>query len=141
MAEALGLVVNIAAVIQVAAEIAQLSYKYARDVKNAPRAQKEYLQEVSALMEVLFRVEQAVQDVETTGLLPDRPSSLSADTVMDCYRALSGLYFDLQKRRSRFLQPLHEREWRAHIDMLTKYRSLFVDFLSSCILYASPIPF
>ncbi|KAL3433218.1 ankyrin repeat-containing domain protein [Aspergillus tetrazonus] len=134
MAEALGLVVNIAAVIQVAAEIAQLSYKYARDVKNAPRTQKEYLQEVSALMEVLFRVEQAVQDVETTGLLPDRPSSLSADTVMDCYRALSGLYFDLQKRRSRFLQPLHEREWRAHIDMLTKYRSLFVDFLSSCIL-------
>ncbi|CBF83993.1 hypothetical protein AN2797.2 [Aspergillus nidulans FGSC A4] len=134
MAEALGLVVNIAAVIQVAAEVAQLSYKYARDVKNAPRTQKEYLQEVSALMEVLFRVEQAVQDVEITGLLPDRPSSLSADTVMDCYRALSGLYFDLQKRRSRFLQPLHEREWRAHIDMLTRYRSLFVDFLSSCIL-------
>ncbi|KAL4816194.1 ankyrin repeat-containing domain protein [Aspergillus spinulosporus] len=134
MAEALGLVVNIAAVIQVAAEVAQLSYKYARDVKNAPRTQKEYLQEVSALMEVLFRVEQAVQDVETTGLLPARPSSLSADTVMDCYKALSGLYFDLQKRRSRFLQPLHEREWRAHIDMLTKYRSLFVDFLSSCIL-------
>ncbi|KAL4971954.1 ankyrin repeat-containing domain protein [Aspergillus desertorum] len=134
MAEALSLAVNIAAVVQVAVEIAQLSYKYARDVKNAPRTQKEYLQEVSALMEVLFRVEQAVQDAETTGILPDRPSSLSADTVMDCYKALSGLYFDLQKRRSRFLQPLHEREWRAHIDMLTKYRSLFVDFLSSCIL-------
>ncbi|KAL5000855.1 ankyrin repeat-containing domain protein [Aspergillus recurvatus] len=134
MAEALGLAVNVAAVIQVAAEIAQLSYKYARDVKNAPRTQKAYLQEVSALMEVLFRIEQAVQDAESTGLLPHRPASLSADTVMDCYKALSGLYFDLQKRRSRFLQPLHEREWRAHIDMLTKYRSLFVDFLSSCVL-------
>jgi hypothetical protein len=57
MAEALGLVARIAAVIQVAAEIAQLSYKYARDVKNAPRTQKEYLQEVSDLIKVLFRVE------------------------------------------------------------------------------------
>ena len=85
MAEALGLVVNIAAVIQVAAEVAQLSYKYARDVKNAPRTQKEYLQEVSALMEVLFRVEQAVQDVEITGLLPDRPSSLSAGSLWSVF--------------------------------------------------------
>ncbi|KAL4767049.1 hypothetical protein BDW60DRAFT_200822 [Aspergillus nidulans var. acristatus] len=57
MAEALGLVARIAAVIQVAAEIAQLSYKYAWDVKNAPRTQKEYLQEVSDLIEVLYRVE------------------------------------------------------------------------------------
>ncbi|KAL4784159.1 ankyrin repeat-containing domain protein [Aspergillus varians] len=134
MAEALGLVANIAAVLQLASEVAQLSYKYARDVKNAPRTQKQYLQEVSALMDILFRVEQAVQDAETTGLLPNRPSSLSADSVMDCYKALSGLYFDLQKRRPRLLQPFHEREWRVHIDMLTKYRSLFVDFLSSCVL-------
>lgn len=135
MAEVLGLAANVAAVLQLASQVAQLSYKYARDVKNAPRTQKQYLQEVSALMEVLFRVEEAVQDAESTDLLPNRPSALSADSVMDCYKALSGLYFDLQKRRPRFLQPFHEREWRDHIDMLTKYRSLFMDFLSSCVLY------
>jgi hypothetical protein len=134
MAEALGVAVNIAAVLQLATEIAQLSYNYARDVKNAPKTQKQYLQEVSALMEVLFRVEQAIHDAETTGLHTERPSSLSDDTLMDCYKALSSLQFDLQKRRSRFLQPFHEKEWRAHIDMLHKFRSLFADFLASCIL-------
>ncbi|KAJ0422032.1 ankyrin repeat-containing domain protein [Aspergillus carlsbadensis] len=136
MAEALGVAVNIAAVLQLATEIAQLSYNYARDVKNAPKTQKQYLQEVSALMEVLFRVEQAIHDAESTdlSLLPERPPSVSDDTLMDCYKALSGLQFDLQKRRSRFLQPFHEKEWRAHIDMLHKFRSLFADFLASCIL-------
>ncbi|KAL3461665.1 ankyrin repeat-containing domain protein [Aspergillus heterothallicus] len=134
MAEALGVAVNIAAVLQVATEIAQLSYSYARAVKNAPKTQKQYLQEVSALMEVLFRVEQAVQDAETTDLPSGRPPSLSDETLMDCYRALSNLQFDLLRRRSRFLQPFHEKEWRAHIDMLHKYRSLFADFVASCIL-------
>ncbi|KAL3454105.1 ankyrin repeat-containing domain protein [Aspergillus insuetus] len=134
MAEALGVAINIAAVLQLATEIAQLSYNYARDVKNAPKTQKQYLQEISALMEVLFRVEQAIHDAETTGLHTERPPSLSDDTLMDCYKALSSLQFDLQKRRSRFLQPFHEKEWRAHIDMLHKFRSLFADFLASCIL-------
>jgi hypothetical protein len=134
MAEALGVAVNIAAVLQLATEIAQLSYNYARDVKNAPKTQKQYLQEVSALMEVLFRVEQAIHDAETIGLHTERPPSVSDDTLMDCYKALSSLQFDLQKRRSRFLQPFHEKEWRAHIDMLHKFRSLFADFLASCIL-------
>ncbi|KAL2865966.1 ankyrin repeat-containing domain protein [Aspergillus lucknowensis] len=134
MAEAIGLAVNIASVLQLATEIAQLSYSYARDVKNAPKTQKRYLQEVSALMEVLFRVEQAIQDAETTDLLPERPPSLSDDALMDCYKALSALQFDLQKRRSRLLQPFHEKEWRVHIDMLNNYRSLFADFLNSCIL-------
>ncbi|KAL3490044.1 ankyrin repeat-containing domain protein [Aspergillus germanicus] len=134
MAEALGVAVNIAAVLQLATEIAQLSYNYARDVKNAPKTQKQYLQEVSALMEVLFRVEQAIHDAETTGLHTERRPSLSDDTLMDCYKALSSLQFDLQKRRSRFLQPFHEKEWRVHIDMLHKFRSLFADFLASCIL-------
>ncbi|KAL2816986.1 ankyrin repeat-containing domain protein [Aspergillus granulosus] len=134
MAEALGVAVNVVAVLQLATKIAHLSYSYARDVKNAPKSQKEYLQEVSALMEVLFRVERSIQDAETTELLPERPRALSDDTLVDCYNALSNLQYDLQKRRSRFLQPFHEKEWRAHIDMLHKYRSLFADFLASCIL-------
>ncbi|KAL2815214.1 ankyrin repeat-containing domain protein [Aspergillus cavernicola] len=134
MAEAIGLAVNIAAILQLATEVAQLSYNYARDVKNAPKTQKHYLQQVSSLIEVLFRVDHAIQDAETTGLLPERPSSLSDNALMDCYKALSGLQFDLQKRRSRILQPFHEREWKAHVEMIHKYRELFADFLASCIL-------
>ncbi|KAI9372816.1 ankyrin repeat-containing domain protein [Aspergillus egyptiacus] len=133
MAEALGLLVNIAAVLQLATEIAQLSYNYVRDVKNAPKSQKQYLQEVSALMEILFRVEQAIRDAETTGLLPDRPSSLSDDALTECYESLSGLHFNLTKRRSRLLQPFHEKEWKEHLNMIHKYRELFADFLTSCI--------
>ncbi|KAE8555567.1 hypothetical protein TMatcc_002826 [Talaromyces marneffei ATCC 18224] len=90
MAEVLGLLSSIATLVELSAKIAGLSYSYAREVKNAPKTQKQYLQEVSALIEVLYRVEQAVAESET--------GSAS--------------------------QP--ERR--------CKFRALFTDYLSSCIL-------
>ncbi|KUL83144.1 hypothetical protein ZTR_10995 [Talaromyces verruculosus] len=89
MAEVLGLISSIAALIELSAKIAGLSYSYAREVKNAPKTQKQYLQEVSALIEVLYRVEQAVAESESTGLLSARPASLNEDALMDCYKELS----------------------------------------------------
>lgn len=130
MAEVLGLLSSIATLVELSAKIAGLSYSYAREVKNAPKTQKQYLQEVSALIEVLYRVEQAVAESETGSA-----SSLNEDALMDCYKELSRLYFELERRKSRFLRPFQDRELKPHIDMLQKFRALFTDYLSSCILY------
>lgn len=132
--EALGLVANIASVIQLAAQVTQLSYSYMREVKNAPKIQKKYLQEVSALMDVLFRIEQTIVDTESTGLLPPRPASLDDDALMDCYKELSHLHFELQKRKSRLLRPFQDKELRPHIEMLHKFRENFSEYLSACVL-------
>ncbi|OJJ80680.1 uncharacterized protein ASPGLDRAFT_134250, partial [Aspergillus glaucus CBS 516.65] len=99
------LAANIAAVVQLAAEITKLSYTYVREVKNAPKVQKQYLQEISGLMDVLFRVEQVITETESTGLLPPRPASLDDEALMDCYTELSRLHFELQKRKSRLIRP------------------------------------
>ncbi|KAI9924282.1 hypothetical protein MW887_007232 [Aspergillus wentii] len=110
--EVLGLVANIIAVIQLAAQVTQLSYSYVREVKNASRIQKQYLQEVSGLMDILFRVEQVIVETESTGLMPPRPATLDDDALMDCYKELSRLQLELQKRKSRLLRPFQDRELR-----------------------------
>ena len=135
MAEALGVISSIVTLIELSAKIAGLSYSYAREVKNAPKTQKQYLQEISALIEVLYRVEQAVAESESTGILPARPPTLNEEALMDCYKELSRLYFELERRKLRFLRPFQDRELKGHINMLQKFRALFTDYLSSCILY------
>jgi hypothetical protein len=135
MAEVVGLVSSIVALIELSAKIAGLSYSYARQVKNAPKTQKQYLQQVSALIEVLHRVEQAVAVSESTGLLPTRPPSLDEDALIGCHKELSQLYIELERRKSKFLRPFQDRELKPHIDMLQKFQALFTDYLSSCILY------
>ncbi|KAJ5722129.1 hypothetical protein N7488_000164 [Penicillium malachiteum] len=132
--EALGLVANIAAVIQITAQVTQLSYSYFREVKNAPKIQKQYLQEASALMEVLFRVETVIVETESTGLLPPRPASLDDEALMRCYEEISRLYYELQKRKSRILRPFQNKELRPHIDMLQQFRENLSEYLSACIL-------
>lgn len=132
--EAVGFVASIATVIQLAAQVTQLSYSYVREVKNAPRIQKQYLQEVSALMDVLFRVEQVVMETESTGLLPPRPATLDDEALLNCYKELSRLHFELQKRKSRLLKPFQDKELRPHIEMLHRFRGCFSDYLSACTL-------
>ncbi|XHF99509.1 hypothetical protein AWENTII_003010 [Aspergillus wentii] len=132
--EVLGLVANIIAVIQLAAQVTQLSYSYVREVKNASRIQKQYLQEVSGLMDILFRVEQVIVETESTGLMPPRPATLDDDALMDCYKELSRLQLELQKRKSRLLRPFQDRELRPYIDMLHRFRENFSGYLSTCTL-------
>ncbi|KAJ5716625.1 ankyrin repeat-containing protein [Penicillium malachiteum] len=134
MAEVLGVAVNIAAVVQLAAQIVKLSYSYVRDVKNAPKLQKQYLQEVSGLMDVLFRVEQVLMDAESLEFLPARPKCLSEEGLKECHAALLNLQVELLKRKSRLTRPFQDREIRPQIDMLHKFRENFSTYLSSCIL-------
>ena len=80
------------------------------DIKNAPKTQKQYLQEISAFTDVLFRAEQAIQEAEATGLLPARPTSLDDNVLKECQRTLSTLHLDLEKRLRRLLWPFQEKE-------------------------------
>ena len=81
MAEVVGLAASIASLIQITAQITQLSYSYVRDIKSAPKTQKQYLQEVAAFTEVLFRVDQALQDGETIGISQSRPASVKTSSM------------------------------------------------------------
>ncbi|QKX55818.1 uncharacterized protein TRUGW13939_02916 [Talaromyces rugulosus] len=96
MAEVVGLVSSIVALIELSAKIAGLSYSYARQVKNAPKTQKQYLQQVSSLIEVLYRVEQAIAVSESTGLLPVRPPSLNEDAITSTatYQKISSIHYE-----------------------------------------------
>lgn len=134
MAEVVGLAASIASLLQIAGQITQLSYSYVSDIKSAPKTQKQYLQEVSAFTDILFRAEQAIQDAEATGLLPSRPASLNDDVLKDCHKNLSALHLDLEKRLRRLLWPFQEKELKKHIDILHRFRAIFADFLSTNIL-------
>ena len=133
MADGPSLAVNVSGIVQIAGKITQLSYSHARDVHRAPITQKRYLQEVSALMEVLLRIEEAMQDLEAIGLSVPRPSYLNDDLLAGCQTQLTELYIELQKQNSRLRWPLQDIEVRAKVDMLRKYRLLFADFLSTCM--------
>ncbi|KAJ5941933.1 hypothetical protein N7516_002101 [Penicillium verrucosum] len=135
MAELVGLVASIAGLVQIAGQITKLSYSYVSDIKSAPRTQKMYLQEVSALTDVLFRVEKTIQEAESTDLeLPSLPSSLNEESLQECRRHLLALHLDLDKRLRRLVWPFQEKEVKKYIDLLHRYRSLFADFLSTNIM-------
>lgn len=141
MAELVGLIASIAGLVQIAGQITKLSYSYVSDIKSAPKTQKLYLQEVSALTDVLFRVEKVIQEAESTDLeLPSWPSSLNEEALQDCRRHLLALHLDLDKRLRRLVWPFQEKEVKKYIDLLHRYRSLFADFLSTNIMFEDPPP-
>jgi hypothetical protein len=134
MAEALGLAASIASLLQIAAQITQLSYSYISDVRNAPKAQKLYLQELSAFNEVLFRAEQAIQEAEVADLSLSRPEALSDDVLGSIHESLATLQIDLQKRVRRLLWPFQEKELKKYIEYLHRFRGVFADFLTANIM-------
>ncbi|KAJ5169844.1 uncharacterized protein N7500_002627 [Penicillium coprophilum] len=141
MAEVVGLLASIGGLVQIAGQITKLSYSYVSDIKSAPKTQKLYLQEVSALTDVLFRAEKVIREAETTGLeLPSWPSSLNNEALQDCRRQLSVLHLDLDKRLRRLVWPFQEKEVKRYIDILHHYKTLFADFLSINIMSEDPSP-
>jgi hypothetical protein len=134
MAEVLGLAASVASLVQIAGQITRLSYSYASDIKNASKTQKQYLQEVSAFTDVLFRAEDAIQEVETSGLAQPRPASLSDSVIDDCRNQLSSIQVKLEKNLRSYVWPFQERELRKHINTLHRFRGIFADFVSANIL-------
>jgi Fungal N-terminal domain of STAND proteins len=137
MAEAVGLASGIAQLVVIAVQITQLSYGYVSDVRNASRTQKTYLQEVSALTDVLFRLEEAIQESEAAGALDNRPQSLSHKALSECHQQLALQRSKLEKHIARLIWPFQDRELKKAIDDLHRFRSIFADYITANIASVS----
>jgi hypothetical protein len=121
MAEAVGHAFSIAQLVVIAVKITQHSYSYVPDVRNAPRSQKTYLQEVSALTDVLFRLEQALQDSEAAGTVNAHPVPLSDKAISECHQRLAFQRSKLEKHINRLVWPFQDRELKKAIDDLPAF--------------------
>ncbi|KAK7420387.1 hypothetical protein QQX98_002810 [Neonectria punicea] len=131
MAELVGIVSGVAGLVAFAAEITKLSYSLISDLKDASQNQKLYLQEVSALTDVLFRADSAASEAESLGLSSLRPTSLSESLIADCNEQLSRICDDLAAgiKRSKWL--FQEKELRKRIESLRSFHTVFLDYLST----------
>jgi hypothetical protein len=99
------------------------------DIRGASKSQKLYLQEISALTEVLLRIEQALE-VQDLGAF--RPSSILAEDLKHCQELLGSIKATLEKatehtgRFKRFRLsvkwPFDEKEVKKLVEMLHRYR-------------------
>lgn len=139
MAEAVGVASSVAQLVTVAAQIAKLTYGYIVDVRNASRVQKAYLQEVSAFVDVLLQLEQALQDSEEFSVVADRPESLSSAALGECQQNLATQHAKLEKHIHRLVWPFHDRDLRKAIDDLHRFRGIFTDFAIANASLAPPV--
>lgn len=128
MAEAIGIASGIAQLLLLAAEITKVSYGYFRDVRKATQTQKSYLQEVSALTDVLFRLEYALCETEKLPQLNPRPASISRSTIAEWQKTLEAQKKRLEKHVSSFVWPFQDKDLRKAIDELHRMRNILSDF-------------
>jgi hypothetical protein len=128
MAEAIGLASAIAGLLTLIGQVTKLSYTFLSDIRSASKSQKLYLQEVSALTEVLLRIEQSLE-VQELGVV--RPS-VSTKALQDCQELLGSLKTSLEKvtesssriekLKSSVKWPFDENEVKKLVGMLHRYR-------------------
>ncbi len=143
MAEVLGIASAIASLVTIAAQITTLSYGYISDIKSASKSQKAYLRELSALTDVLLRVDQALESTRAQKVL-NRAAAFSSGVMEECQKQLSDLKTTLERHvmedgrlkrlKSTLIWPFEEKEVKSHIDMIHKYRSIFADTMAADIL-------
>ena len=138
MAEAIGVVSGIAQLVTVATQVAKFTYGYIVDVRNASRVQKAYLQEVSALVEVLLRLELALQDSNNFSLVSARPSAISSVAITDCQETLALQHAKLEKHIHRLIWPFQDRDLRRAIDDVHRFRTIVADFAVANISLVPP---
>jgi hypothetical protein len=141
MAEALGIASAIASLVTIVGQIAKLSYGFLNDVRNASKLQKAYLQEVSALTDILLRFDQIFEVADSYNYLTIRPSSISVNILNNCQDDLKSLKEKLERRSKgdgrmerlkwAFAWPFEEKGIKTHINILHKYRDIFSDALTA----------
>ncbi|KAL4969922.1 uncharacterized protein BDV14DRAFT_195460 [Aspergillus stella-maris] len=124
-----GLPPTFASLLRLVADIAQLSYTCARLIKNGPRAQYQYLQEIFHLLKHLLSLEQGAELADwdlSPPSSPNSPPTLDEETTSACYDGLFSLYANLKGRMkgSPVIHPLHERGWKGYLEGISKCRSL-----------------
>jgi hypothetical protein len=128
MAEAIGLASAIAGLLTLIGQVTKLSYTFLSDIRSASKSQKLYLQEVSALTEVLLRIEQSLEVQELDVVRP----SISTKALQDCQELLGSLKTSLEKvtesssriekLKSSVKWPFDENEVKKLVGMLHRYR-------------------
>ncbi|KAF2656906.1 hypothetical protein K491DRAFT_355337 [Lophiostoma macrostomum CBS 122681] len=132
MAEAVGLAAAIAQLAGLTVELTKLSYTYLNDVRNASKARKMYLREVSALTDVLLRLEMSLQDSVALGPQQSaRSNPIPSTTISDCHDVLSLQRSALEKNFNRLLWPFHEKELKKAIEKVHRFRDIFSDYITA----------
>lgn len=134
MAEVVGTASAIASLVVIAAQITRLSYSIISDIKDAPKTQKLYLQEVSALADVLLRSEQAALETERVCLQGSRPATISGSVLSAVSKELSSIQEDLEGGISRAQWLLKKKGLRKRVDQLQNFRAVFANYIASSTL-------
>ena len=129
MAELVGLASAIAGLVTLVGQVAKLSYSFLSDIRGASKSQKLYLQEISALTEVLLRTEHALDIQELDAF---RSSSILTNTLQNCQELLISLKSSLEaatesgsrieRLKSSLKWPFDEKEVKRLVEMLHRYR-------------------
>ena len=131
MAEAIGFAAGVAGLISLTIQLTQLSHTYISDARNAPRAQKSYLQEVIALTDILSRLKNALQESESSEVVASHIPEHSDDLIALCAKKLSLQQTKLQQNKHRLIWPFYEREAKKATEELHRFRSIFSDCLTA----------
>ena len=128
MAEALGLASAVAGLVTLIGQVTKLSYVFLSDVRSASKSQKLYLQEISALTEVLLRVEQALEVQELDVVRP----LISKEALQNSQELLISVKTSLEKAtensshigklKSSLTWPFGEKEIKRLVEILHRYR-------------------
>lgn len=131
MAELLAFSSAIASLVTLVGQVSKLSYGFLSDISNAPKSQKMFLQETSALTEVFLRMEDALNVDE---LFEFKPSSTLSVSLEDCQHLLFSLKASLEKAaagesrlakvKSSMKWPFSEKEVKATVERLRRHRWL-----------------
>jgi hypothetical protein len=129
MAEIIGLASAVAGLVTLVGQVTTLSYIFLSDIRGASKSQKRYLQEISALTEILLRMEQALE-VQELGAV--RPSSIPNNAFQDCQELLRSVKTSLEnatesssridRLKSSLKWPFDEKEVKKLVDMLHRHR-------------------
>ncbi|KAJ5358841.1 ankyrin repeat-containing protein [Penicillium cataractarum] len=123
---------DVISVVHAAADLTQTSYSYALDGDGWT----EYIEEVSALIAVLFRIEHAILDMDITELLPSHSDSIDGDFLSDIHAQLARVHSKLQMLNTDNI-GFQITEWREDIEALRKLQAAFSDLLSSSVMCVS----
>ncbi|KAF7535505.1 hypothetical protein G7054_g5357 [Neopestalotiopsis clavispora] len=134
MAEAIGIASGIVGLLTVAAQVAKLSFGIFSDLKEASRTQRQYLQGVSALNDVLFRLDDAAKQAESLSLNVPRPPSLPEAAIKDCGGELQSICDNLQGGIKGLKWLFQEKELKKKVDHLHRYHDIFSGYVSALTL-------
>jgi Fungal N-terminal domain of STAND proteins len=137
MAEPISISSGIAGLLTLAITVADKSYQYASDVRGASATVASYLQELSAMKAILFKLNELTETHAATARLAKASTSLlSAMNINECQKELEMILGKLRKHSegsalSALAWPFVERDIKKHVGMLQRYNHLFQMALSA----------